>query len=408
MSERVLPQVLLIIACLYGLRAAGAESAERPNIVFLLFDDMGYGQPTSYRSGSEFRTPAINRLVREGKRFTDAHSASAVCTPTRYGVLTGRYPMRIGQFGVLTTYSPPIIPATRMTVAKLLKEQGYHTACVGKWHLGLSWDGKPGDQKKVPMGTPFEDGPLALGFDHFWGFTHARNIGTVLAQEKVAANADAVEVQPLLTGKTIEYIAERSKSDQPFFLYVPVCPPHTPIVPAPEFVGQGGVTGSQKDSSYADWMYQGDTILGRVLEALDEHDLADETLVIATSDNGAEGRAYKPLRGSKRSIYEGGHRVPFVARWPGRVEPGSTCDATICLNDLLATCADIVDATIPANAAEDSVSLLPLLTGEADASRESTVHQSHKGDLAIRQGPWKLVFLKDGTRELYNLEGGPE
>ncbi|MCA9056361.1 MAG: arylsulfatase, partial [Planctomycetaceae bacterium] len=371
---------------------------------FLLFDDLGYGQPTCYRSDSEFRTPSLDRLASEGMRFTDAHSAAAVCTPTRYGVLTGRYPSRIGQFGVLTTYSPPIIPKTRMTVARLLHDQGYHTACIGKWHLGLNWDGKPGNENAIPVGTPFRDGPLALGFDHFWGFTHARNIGTVLAQEQVAENREAVDVQPLLTQKAVDYIGERAKSDQPFFLYLPVCPPHTPIVPAAEFVGQGGVNGNKKDSDYGDWLYQGDSILGRVMETLESHGLADNTLLIASSDNGAERRAYEPLRGSKRSIYEGGHRVPFVARWPGHIQPGATCAATICLNDLFATCADVIDTPVPPDAAEDSVSLLPLLTGTAELTRESTIHQSSSGDLAIRQGSSKLVFLKDGTRELYNLE----
>ena len=389
------------------LGASGARAAETapaapppPNIIFVLFDDMGYGQPPCYRAGSEFKTPNLDRLAREGMRFTDAHTAAAVCTPTRYGVLTGRYPSRIGQYGVLTTYSQPIIPPDRLTVASMLKSRGYHTGCFGKWHLGLSWNGKPGSQDTVPVDTTFRNGPTALGFDTFWGYTHARNIGTILGQDKVVANVREVEVQPLLARQIVKYLDGRAKAGGPFFLYVPLSPPHTPIVPAPEFVGKSGAAGK----AYGDWLYQGDWVVGQILDALDRHKLADSTLVIAASDNGAAGRVYAPLRGCKTSIYEGGHRVPFLARWPGHVKAGSVCDDVISLNDLLATCAELVGARVPDNAAEDSVSFLPDLLGTArEPVREATVHQSHAGDLAIRQGPWKLIFLKNGARELYNL-----
>lgn len=385
--------------------AAAAADLGKPNIVFVLFDDFGWGQPQSYDPQSALRTPNFDRLAREGMRFTDAHSASAVCTPTRYGVLTGRYPWRIGQFGVLTTFSKPIIPADRMTVASLLKQHGYHTGCVGKWHLGLNWvDGKPGTEKEVPLGARLTDGPNALGFDYFCGFTHARAIGTVIEQDRVAAHVEAVENQPLLLQKALDYLDERAATGQPFFFYFPICPPHAPIVPAPEFSGKGGKDLVRNDPGYGDWVYQGDAMLGRIMEALERHKLAGNTLLVATGDNGAEGRAYAPLRESKRSIYEGGHRVPFVARWPGKVKPGSTWTHTVCLNDLLATAADLVGAQIPAGAGEDSVSLLPALLGASDApTREATVHQSMNGDLAIRQGPWKLIFFTDGRRELYNL-----
>lgn len=403
--------VIGLCACA-GLVSAAAHAAEqaaptaKPNIVLVLFDDMGWGQPPSYNPQSALRTPNLDRLASAGMRFTDAHSAAAVCTPTRYGVLTGRYPWRIGQFGVLTTFSPPIIPASRMTVASLLKQHGYHTACIGKWHLGLKWvDGKPGTEKEVPLGARLTDGPNALGFDYFCGYTHARNIGSVIEQDRVALHVEAVENQPLLLQKTLAYIAERAASGQPFFLYFPMCPPHTPVVPAAEFSGRSGAQDLvRNDPQYGDWLYQGDAMLGRIMEALERHQLAANTLLIATSDNGAEGRAYAPLRESKRSIYEGGHRVPLVARWPGKVKPGSTWQHTVCLNDLMATAADVVGTRLPAAAGEDSVSLLPALLGTSDApTREATVHQSMKGDLAIRQGPWKLIFRKDGGRELYNL-----
>jgi arylsulfatase A len=378
---------------------AAESPTSRPNIVFVLFDDMGYGQPRSYRADSEFKTPNLDRLAREGMRFTDAHTAASVCTPTRYGVLTGRYPSRIGQFGVLTTFSPPIIPRERMTVASLLKQHGYHTGCIGKWHLGMNWDRNLQKQEEAaPIGARATDGPTAIGFDVFAGYTHARNIGMIIEQDAVVAHVSGVETQPLLAKKAVEYLDSQAKARGPFFLYLPLCPPHTPIVPAAEFVGQSGV------DQYGDWLYQGDWVLGQVLEALDRNGQAANTLVIATSDNGAAGRAYAPLRASKSSIYEGGHRVPFLARWPGQVRPGTVCDDTICLNDLLATSAEIVGARLPDNAGEDSVSLLPALLGMATGPvREATVHQSPAGDLAIRQRDWKLIFLSNGKRELYNL-----
>ncbi len=386
--------------------AGGAtKPAGRPNIVLVLFDDMGWGQPPCYNSSSALRTPNFDKLATEGMRFLDAHSAAAVCTPTRYGVLTGRYPSRIGQFGVLTTYSPPLIPPGRTTVASLLKQHGYATACVGKWHLGLNWvDGRPGSEKRLPIGARMTGGPNALGFDYFCGFTHARNIGSILEQDRVVAHVEPVENQPLMIRKALEWLAQR-KQDEPFFLYFPMCPPHTPVVPAPEFVGQSGATDVVRgDPQYGDWLYQGDAMLGQITDTLERLGLADNTLLIATSDNGAAHRAYAPLREFKGSIYEGGHRVPLVVRWPGKVKAGSTWQHTVCLNDLLATAADVVGAELPPTAGEDSVSLLPALLGKSAApTREATVHQSPKRDLAIRQGPWKLVFHASGQRELFNL-----
>ena len=395
---------LLLLGSLAPWWAAQAASP-KPNILFVLFDDLGWTQPQSYDAKSALRTPHLDRLAAQGMRFTDAHSAAAVCTPTRYGVLTGRYPSRIGQFGVLTTFSPPIIPSSRLTVASLLKQHGYATAAIGKWHLGVNWvDGKPGTEATVPLGAKFTGGPTAIGFDYFCGFTHARNIGTVLEQDRVVAHTTAVENQPLMLKKSVEWLAQRKK-DEPFFLYFPMCPPHTPIVPAPEFVGKSGAQDLVKqDGKYGDWLYQGDAMLGQLLAALERHGLADNTLVIATSDNGAEGRAYAPLRESKRSIYEGGHRVPFVARWPGKIKAGTVNDHTVCLNDLIATAAEIVGAKLPADAGEDSVSLLPEFLGPAKTPvRDATVHQSMAGDLAIRQGAWKLVFPRGDQPELYNL-----
>lgn len=378
----------------------------KPNIVFVLFDDMAWGQPQCYDSQSTLRTPNFDRLASQGMRMTDAHSASGVCTPTRYGVLTGRYPSRIGQFGVLTTFSSPIIPAKRMTVASMLKDQGYATACIGKWHLGMNWvDGKPGTEKEVPIGARMTGGPQAVGFDYFYGFTHARNIGSIIEQDRVVAHVSEVENQPLMIKSAVNWLSER-KADEPFFLYFPMCPPHEPIAPSPEYIGKSGAKDLVRNNpKYGDWVYQGDAMLGQIMDALDKHGFADNTLLIATSDNGAEGRAYAPLRESKRSIYEGGHRVPYVVRWPGKVKAGSIWNHTVCLNDLLATSAEIVGAKLPSNAGEDSVSILPALMGTSDSpTRDATVHQSMSGDLAIRQGPWKLIFHNDGRRELFKID----
>lgn len=393
--------------CFFFLLAATLAAAETPaaktNIIFVLFDDLGYGQPKCYRDATEFKTPNIDRIAREGMRFTDAHTASSVCTPTRYGLLTGRYPSRIGQYGVLTTYSPPIIPPTRVTVASLLKQQGYDTACIGKWHLGVEWNGKPGNESTIPAGTPLVSSPNAVGFDYFKGFTHARNIDTVIEQNKVVQNVEDVENQPLLAKRTVEYLNDPARKEKPFFLYLPLCPPHTPVVPAPEFIGKGGVTG--KESTYGDWIYQGDHMLGQVLEALDRQKLTDNTLIIVSADNGAAGRPYAPLRGSKAQIYEGGHRVPFLARWPGKIKAGSVCDHTICLTDFIATSAEITGAKLPDNAGEDSFSILPHLLGTAAKPvRDSIIHQDMKGTLSVRQGPWKLIFSGNEKHELYNLQ----
>ncbi len=402
MKPIVFPLIALLSTATLASDAAEAPK-QKPNIIFVLFDDLGYGQPKCYREGTEFKMPNMERLAKEGMRFTDAHSAASVCTPTRYGVITGRYPSRIGQYGVLTTFSEPIIPKTRLTVASMMKQNGYDAACIGKWHLGMDWGGKPGNEKTIPVGTQLRASPNAAGFDYFYGYTHARNIGTVIEQDKVEANVEEVETQPRLAKKVMGFLDSPSRKEKPFFLYLPLCPPHTPIVPAPEFRGKSGTGG--KEGQYGDWMYEGDWVLGQVLEALERNKLADNTLIMVSSDNGAAGRSYAPLRGAKTSIYEGGHREPFLARWPGKIKAGSVCKDVICLNDLMATCAEIVGAKLPDNAGEDSVSILPDLLGTGKSPvREATIHQAPNRDLAIRQGPWKLIFLNKGGHELYNLQ----
>ena len=405
-------RTLLLMTCWLGLvflpvTALSVAPPSRPNILFVLFDDMGYGEPTSYRPESQFKTPNIDRMAKQGMRFTDAHSSAANCTPTRYGFLTGRYPHRIGQFGVLNTFSPPIIPASRLTLASFLKQNGYATACIGKWHLGLNWNkpktkGRSKSERELVVGDRMMGGPNALGFDYFYGFTHARNIGTIIEQDTVVEQVSPVENQPLMIAKAIKFLEGRSNEEDPFFLYFPMCPPHSPVVPAPQYAGKGGSVGK---GSYADWIYQGDDMLGQLLDTLEATGLGENTLVLVSADNGAAGRDYPPLRENKASIYEGGHREPFLARWPGKIKAGTTNDQIISITDIFATCADLLDQKLPSNAGEDSVSFLDCLYGrQQGAFREASVQQNGKKALAIRKGKWKLIVHGDAQRELFDLE----
>ncbi len=396
---------LSISLYLFLIALSSSLSASPPNIIYVLFDDMGYGEPTCYRPESKLKTPNIDRLAAKGMRFTDAHSASAVCTPTRYGILTGRYPSRIGQFGVLTSYDPPIIPESRLNVASYLKQNGYETACIGKWHLGMKWENLGKTKGSPPIGAKILSGPNQLGFDYFYGFTHARDIGTIIEQDRVTEHCADTENQPKMIAKAIEWLEKRDP-EKPFFLYFPMCPPHTPIVPSAEFVGKSGAVDEvKKDPKYGDWVFQGDYMLGKLLETLEKKGLAKNTLIIATADNGAAKRAYPPLRDHKTSIYEGGHRVPFIAAWPDKIKPGSVSNQTICLNDLIATCAGLIGTKLPDDAGEDSVSILPVLLENAQKPiREATIHQSYDGSIAIRQGAWKLIVHQKGNFSLFDLD----
>ena len=356
---------------------------------------------------SGLNTPSFDRLAAAGVRFTDAHSASAVCTPTRYGVLTGRYPSRIGQYGVCTTYTKPIIPETRLTVASMLKSQGYTTACIGKWHLGLDWvDGKPGTQNNVPGGSRFTGGPNALGFDYFYGFTHARNIGTILEQDQAVDHVTAVENQPLMIDKAISWIDSQAKTEDPFFLYFPMCPPTHTRRPLTRIRRQKQRLRPRQKRSQIRRL----GLPGR-RHARPHHGRPQPQQTHRKNPRHRHRRQRRrktPLPATprlKRSIYEGGHRVPFTASWPGHINPGTTNNTPVCLNDLFATAADITGFKTPDNAAEDSHTFLPLLKGETPKTpRPPIIHQSMKGDLAVRDGPWKLVFPKKGNPQLYNLE----
>jgi len=419
----------LIPGCADGLQAGkNISRSKKSNIVFIMADDMGYGDLGCYNSNSKIPTPNMDRMAAEGMRFTDAHAPSAVCTPTRYGVLTGRYCWRSRlKRGVLNGYSPSLINPRRMTVASMLKQYGYATACIGKWHLGL------GSDKKTNYDKPLFPGPNALGFDYFFGipasldmtpYCYVENDRPVekptLTIEAGKASEDGwwragaiapgfkhVEVLPKLTEKAVKYIDDHTKTSpgKPFFMYFPLPAPHCPIAPA-DFV-----KGKSEAGGYGDFVVQVDWTIGQVVKALERNGLTDNTLIIITSDNGSPGRTkikrdpysimeiygHYPngdLRGIKADIWDGGHREPFIARWPGRIPAGTTNDELICLTDLMATCAAIVGAKLPKSAGEDSFNILPALLGKKldKPIREDIVHHSLSGMFSIRQGKWKLIL----------------
>lgn len=413
----------------FALFALPTQAAKTPNIIFILADDMGYGDVS--HAGGKVPTPHIDRLAKEGMRFTDAHTTSAVCTPTRYGILTGRYNWRSPlKKSVLWGASPPLIPEDRLTVAGVLREKGYETSVIGKWHLGLGWatldepaKAKTGATKgkgwNLDYTKPVKGGPLALGFTENFLFpasldmppyVYLRNdkvitVPTVTKAFKVpnrpgpaAEDFEAVNVLSDFARESREFIRRSNEAGKPFFLYLPLTSPHTPIVPADRWVGKSGL------GEYGDFVMETDWVVGEVLAELDDQKVAEDTLIIFTADNGCspmakiEDLAQKghmvngPLRGHKADIYEGGHRVPFLVRWPSSVKAGTATDTTVCTVDFMATAAEAVGAELPVDAGEDSFSIMPLLTGKGIYGRESTVHHSINGSFAIRQGPWKLVL----------------
>lgn len=418
----------LCFACLLPVQAA---QPTKPNIVYILADDLGYGDVDCYNPASKIPTPNIDRLAKEGVRFTDAHSPSAVCTPTRYSLLTGRYAWRTRlQRNVIGPFAQPLIAENQQTVPGILRRQGYATACIGKWHLGWGWP-KPGDDGKRDFTQPIPDGPTTRGFDLYFGtdvpnyppycfLENDRTIGIPSANAPVGRDAfniagpmvpgwKLVDVLPGLEKRAVEYIEKAAKGDKPFFLYLPLTSPHYPVVPAAAFRGKS------KAGEYGDLVVQTDRVVGEVLDALKRNGVAENTLVFFTSDNGPEitGEvkcgAYDRLkefkhasmgnfRGAKRDAWEGGHRVPFIARWPGKIEARTICDETICHVDLMATLAALLDVNLPADAGVDSVNILPALLGAKRKAplREATVHHSGQGKFAIRKGNWVLIFAPSG------------
>jgi arylsulfatase A-like enzyme len=396
----------------------------KPNIIVVLADDMGFGDATCYDPDyCKVPTPNIDRLAKSGMTFTDAHTTSSLCTPSRYGLLTGRYGWRTSlQKGVLRPYDPPLIAADRLTVPALLGATGYHTACIGKWHLGWDW---PQRQDEIVFDEPIAGGPTARGFGHYFGddvpnYPPYAFIEDDRVQGQPTAYIDrdpelvlnhpgpglldwAFErVLPTLAERAAAYIAERAAEPKPFFLFFSLTTPHEPIAPSETFKGKSGISG------VADLIMETDWALGEVVDALQEQGIADDTLLVFTTDNGhcpytnlepferVGHRVSGPYRGYKADIWEGGHRVPFVASWPSVIAPSSRCERTISLSDLMATCAELVDARLPGNAGEDSVSILPLLRGQPQDVRTETVYHSGAGRFAVFRGPWKLALCDDG------------
>jgi arylsulfatase A-like enzyme len=409
-----------------------AESIERPNLIFILADDQGFGDVTALNPDSKIPTPNLDRIATEGMIFGDAHTSSSVCTPTRYSVLTGRYHWRTHlQKGVLGGFSKPLISRGRLTIASMLKDQGYKTAAIGKWHLGWDWPLKEGGTAddagdfsksyargwEVDYEGEIQNGPNDLGFDYFFGisasldmppYVFVRNrVPTEVATVEKAfprkgpagENFEAVDVLPTITDETVRFIDENAGADQPFFIYFPLNAPHTPIVPTEQWKGKSGI------NAYGDFTMQVDSTVGRVLEALDKNGIQNNTLVVFTTDNGcspaakideleAAGHDQNYIyRGHKADIYDGGHRVPFLVRWPGKVQPGSRTEHLVGQIDFLATVAAIIGAELPDDGGEDSVSFLPTLLGQSDQPpRDSIISQSIGGLFAIRDGDWKLCL----------------
>ncbi len=425
----------------------------RPNIVYFFVDDMGYGDASCLNPDGKIQTPNIDRLARQGMVFTDAHSSSAVCSPSRYSVLTGRYNWRSRlQRGIVGLYGDPLIAPDRLTVPALLKQHGYHTACIGKWHLGQGWDfqvdaedfhprtnygqirtepnadleatAEVRERWREAFAKPTTGGPTTRGFDYYFGvdvpnwppycfIENDRTVGTpseFLPSRLVGDNLASMsgpampywhfeKLLPTWAKKADAYIKARAAEDKPFFLYLPMTSPHTPLSVNKPWIGRSGL-----DNLYADLVMETDDVFGRVLASLEKHEAADNTLVIFASDNGCahyigtkemEARGHfpsGPYRGYKSDAWDGGHRIPCVARWPGVIEPGTECSELVCLSDLMATCADIIGAALPDAAGEDSVSLIPLFRGTGRSLRSTLVHHSISGKFAIRDERWKLVL----------------
>ncbi|MFK7740077.1 MAG: sulfatase-like hydrolase/transferase [Planctomycetota bacterium] len=463
------------VGCMLPTPAEPAPRTVRqpPNILFVLADDLGFGDVSCCNEAAAWRTPNIDRLAREGANFVDAHSGSSVCTPTRYGVLTGRYAWRSRLArGVLGGGSKHLIPKDRATIAHLLRGRGYHTACIGKWHLGMDFARTEDDQ--IDFDGAVTNGPDICGFDHYYCHNGSLDMAPYVYVEdgRITAKPDRVtvnkgkgfwrrgqtgadfvheDVLPNLQRRAVNYITQRAgrgdagggdtgnDAAQPFFLYLPLPAPHTPILPTAEFRGKSGT------NAYGDFVLQVDALLGALLEALEEAGVADNTLVVFTSDNGcspqadfAELREFGhapsgPHRGHKADIFEGGHRVPFVARWPEHIARGVTSRRLVCLTDMMRTVADITGATLADNAGEDSISWYPAVQVGANeaaseesniAPRSAVVHHSINGSFAIRDGDWKLILCPGSggwsspkpkparkqrlpLRQLYNLAKDP-
>lgn len=436
-------------ACTLVALACAVESAEawavteaswsKTNIVILYADDMGYGDVAIQNPDSKIPTPHLDQLAREGMRFTDGHSSSGICSPSRFALLTGTHHWRRFH-GIVDSMGPSVFRDGDLTLAAMVREKGYDTACIGKWHLGWDWDAirKPAAPHQRNSHADFDwskrvpGGPLERGFDHYFGdcvinfppyawiendrlprapdsdLTKESPIGRTKEGNwetrpgPALADWDFYKVLPTLTDKSVEFVRSRRGNPKPFFLYVPLPSPHAPIIPNHEF------DGTSKAGAFGDFVVQTDDACGRILAALEEIGVDQNTIVVFSADNGAERYAYArdehfahwssgPFRGVKRDLYEGGHHVPFIIRWPGVVRPASVSDALISQVDLMATFAALVGYVLPDDAALDSHDFLPLLTGKnASPPRRSHVHNTKKDHYAVRDGNWLLIDAETG------------
>jgi len=394
---------------------------EKPNIIYILTDDLGYGDIHCLNPDrGKILTPNIDKFASQGMTFTDAHSTSSVCTPTRYSIVTGRYNWRSRlQRGVLGAYDKPLIDADRLTIAGFLKKHGYRTLGVGKWHLGFNIETA---DRKVLTDKPVTDGPITRGFDSFWcmdlrvwppymyidddHFTGTSlqpntRMGSEVGGKGAPGINDYAGCLPDTVDQTISKITELAKEEKPFFLLCSLHAPHTPLSVTPEWKGKSGL------GLYGDYVMETDAEVGRVLDAIDQVGLTKNTIVIFTSDNGCapyinvhalESKGHYPsaqFRGYKSDVWDGGHRIPYMVRWPGVIVPGAICSQLSCQVDLLATCADILGVELPKDGGVDSISELPLWRGKPRPARQSVVHHSFKGNFAIRDKQWKLVLCSD-------------
>jgi arylsulfatase A-like enzyme len=455
----------MVILVLSFTGVCHAKNRLQPNIVLILADDLGYGDLSSY-GAERLRTPNIDRLAREGMRFTDAHSPHSVCTPTRYGLLTGRYAWRswVGH-GVISVNDPMLIDVRQLTLPRLLKSAGYRTALIGKWHLGFGAPGTPGwdDLRGPDLNGELKPGPLETGFDYFFGFEpvhcyveNHRILGLDPATDPIRVTPDArqlrqrsthydrgdtplnkvmgceaaryavEQISDVITRRAVDWIEQQNGG--PFFLMFSQRLPHAPLRTSRRFNGTSEV------GAYGDTINELDASVGEVIAVLDRKRFPNETIVIFASDNGGVSdymsgvadihghRINGPFFGQKTEVYEGGTRIPLIVRRPGVVKPGSATDALVALTDFMATIADLLDVKLPDDAGQDSFSFLHVLRGSANRQpvRETLIMDSLRGTFAIREGAWKLIAGADGgggmfpgaeppvhAGQLYNLANDP-
>jgi arylsulfatase A len=415
--------------------------SNKPNIIFIFCDDLGWGDVSCLNPDSRIHTPHIDQLAARGMNFTDAHAGSAVCTPSRYTLMTGRYCWRTNlKQGVNNGYSPALIREGRLTVPAMLKQEGYKSACIGKWHIGMDWTLKPeyghikfqqdmaavknmDQDSMVDFSQPIKNGPLDAGFDYYFGIAASLDMTpyVFIENNKVQGVPDSIspagttpesraregictsgwrheDVLPALKKHSLDFINAQAIEGNPFFLYMPVNGPHTPVVPNKEFLGKSGC------GIYGDFVMEIDHVVGEIVKRVDDLGIREDTMILFSSDNGPETltAAYREqfnhfsawkFRGMKRDNWEGGHRIPYIVSWPGTVQEGARCDQFVELADFFATASAVAQSSYPSDQAEDSYNMLPLLLGDRDDTyRDFAIHHSCDGKWAIRKGQWKMLL----------------